>query len=52
MKFHKLLFNVVIGIALIVLGVWLSIDLILKFAKAAVGVVLVMIGIAFLMRRH
>jgi len=51
MKFHKFLFNVAIGIVLIVLGLWLSIDIVLKFAKAALGLLLVMIGISFLMRR-
>lgn len=51
MKFHKFFFNVLIGIVLIVVGVWLSIDFILKFAAAAIGLILIMIGLSFLMRR-
>ncbi|MCX6707186.1 MAG: hypothetical protein NT001_03535 [Candidatus Woesearchaeota archaeon] len=51
MKLHKSLFNIVIGILLIVLGIIISIDFILKFALAAIGIFLIMLGMSFLMRR-
>ena len=51
MKLHKSLFNIVIGLACIVVGIILSIDFIVKFALAALGIFLIMLGMSFLMRR-
>lgn len=47
----KGMINVLIGVALIVIGIWISIDFILKFAKAAIGLILIIVGMSFLMRR-
>jgi hypothetical protein len=41
----------VIGIALIIVGIILSKDFIFKFALAALGLFLIMLGMSFLMRR-
>lgn len=51
MKMHKNIFNVLIGIVLIVVGLYLSVDFILKFAAAAVGLILIIVGMSFLTRR-
>lgn len=48
---RKNLLNTLIGIVLIVVGVVLSIDFILSFAKAAIGILLLIIGMSFLTRR-
>lgn len=51
MKMRKKLINIVAGIVLIVVGVILSLDIILKFAIAALGIFLIMIGMSLLARR-
>lgn len=51
MAFHKKMINVLIGIVLIIVGLWLSLDFILKFAAAAIGLILIIVGMSFLMRR-
>lgn len=51
MKLHKNLLNIIIGIACIVVGVVLSIDFILQFALAAIGIMLIIVGMSFLTKR-
>lgn len=51
MAFHKKMANALIGIVLIIVGLWLSLDFILKFAAAAIGLILIIVGMSFLMRR-
>ncbi len=47
----RMLFNIIIGFALIVAGIWLLKDYIVPFFKAFAGVLLVMIGMGFLFAR-
>ncbi|MBD3313613.1 hypothetical protein GF345_04180 [Candidatus Woesearchaeota archaeon] len=51
MRMHKNLFNVVAGLACVVVGVFLSIDFILQFALAALGILLIIIGMSLLTKR-
>ncbi|MFO8016876.1 MAG: hypothetical protein R6U32_07290 [Candidatus Woesearchaeota archaeon] len=51
MKLHKKMLNIIIGLVLIVAGLALSIDFIVKFATAAIGLILLIVGISLLTRK-
>ncbi|MCX8147391.1 MAG: hypothetical protein N3D84_02900 [Candidatus Woesearchaeota archaeon] len=51
MGISKRIFHSIIGIALIVIGIIISFDFILKFAKFAIGLFLILIGMGLLMKR-
>ncbi|HLC98648.1 MAG TPA: hypothetical protein VJC00_01445 [Candidatus Nanoarchaeia archaeon] len=51
MKLHRNLLNLIIGIVCIVVGVIISLDFIIKFALAALGILLIIIGMSFLTRK-
>lgn len=51
MRAHKSMMNVLIGIVLIVVGLYLSIELILEFATAVLGLILIIVGMSFLTKR-
>ncbi len=51
MRTRKKLLNPLLGIALIIVGVLLSMDFILRFAVAALGIFLIIIGMSLLTRK-
>ncbi|HLC47230.1 MAG TPA: hypothetical protein VJI75_05895 [Candidatus Nanoarchaeia archaeon] len=51
MKWTLALVKTVIGIAFIVIGLYLSLDFIVKFGIAAIGVFLIMIGVGLIAGR-